>query len=1060
MISRVSTIYFVVLFLCSNIYADTEQPTAIVLAQRADSLYYEAEHRFDTYDYQAAISIFRQALMAEVVLGRKDQISHRLHNIGEVFYELCECDSALVYFDSALVLARKAENRKSECRIINAIGEVYEVLSQYDRALTCYDSALVISRRIDDKYTEGRVLCNIGWAYDALSDYEKALAYQDSALVIVHLIGEKNLEGKIHRRIGTAYSVLGRYDKAFAYYDSALVIARATKDLKLEGRTLMGIGWVNNALRRYDKSLDFNRAALDIMWSIKDRMSAAYVLDCSGMTYRFLCQYDSALAYHNAALEIRRELKDQLGEGNTLVNLGLTYDDYYRYDKALAYLDSALTIAKAIKNRSQVIIIFISIGAICDQLARYDQALAHYDSALAISRDTRERLREGSILMYIGGIYHGLEQYDRALSYYDSARVIIKELNIEYTNGLILIYVGAASRALKRYDEALSVYDSALVIMRAIKERRMEGVTLHNMGCTYYNLGQYDKALAYFDSALVIADEVINKFRKTKILSHIGAVFREREQYDRALAYYDSALVLARQIRDQNTEGTTLHDIGYLYEQELDVEKAIFYYKQSIEVKESIRETFERVDLKTYYIESEKDVYERLIILLIMLGQYEEAFDYMERSRSQKLRKAFEQGEMVAYDPSLQRMLERINFLSSEMEGLRKRYQRNKIEESEYLASLSALEGQFNQKMLDLKVYHPQLYNIMVPQHRMLKYIQEIIPDSVVFLEFVSVGNTYVVLLFTKDIFLAQSRVQPKDSIDQWVMQALTSLKWQAAEDELDKLYARLYDVLIAPSEPQITGFPNVVIIPYGILHYLPFHALRRRDAQEHLQYFVEWKRISYLPSASFLTDLLLGVEYGGQTLLAFGNADGTLPSAEIEVDLIAQIFPECCVCKYDSARKDRFIEVCGDYRLIHLATHGILDADPRFSHIVLAPPREGNLTVREILGLSGHFKRTSLVTLSACETAVEADPGTAGMELVTLSNAFKVAGVPTIVASLWEIADRSTALLMESFYKNLKSGKMDKLEALRQAQVAMIQHDGYAHPYYWAPFILIGGWR
>jgi CHAT domain-containing protein len=125
-----------------------------------------------------------------------------------------------------------------------------------------------------------------------------------------------------------------------------------------------------------------------------------------------------------------------------------------------------------------------------------------------------------------------------------------------------------------------------------------------------------------------------------------------------------------------------------------------------------------------------------------------------------------------------------------------------------------------------------------------------------------------------------------------------------------------------------------------------------------------------------------------------------------------------------------------------------------------LAPPQEGNLTVREILGLSGHFKLTSLVTLSACETAIEADPETAGLELTTLSNAFKVAGVPTTVASLWEIADRSTALLMQDFYKNLYGGTMEKLEALRQAQINMLHNPDYSHPYYWAPFILIGDWQ
>jgi CHAT domain-containing protein len=297
-------------------------------------------------------------------------------------------------------------------------------------------------------------------------------------------------------------------------------------------------------------------------------------------------------------------------------------------------------------------------------------------------------------------------------------------------------------------------------------------------------------------------------------------------------------------------------------------------------------------------------------------------------------------------------------------------------------------------------------------------------------------------------------------SIDQWVIQALTALKWHAPEEEIQDQFAHLYGVLLQPSEPEIDNYPNLVIIPYGILHYLPFHMLRNTDLDGEQHYLVESKRISYLPSASFLTDLLREQAAASQDLLAFGNADGTLPSAELEVDLIARLFRKSHVCKCDSARKDRLIQMANDYRLIHLATHGVLASDPRFSYIVLAPAVAGNLTVREIFGLSGHFKQTSLVTLSACETAVEAEPEAAGMELVTLSNAFKVAGVPTTIASLWEIADRSTALLMEDFYKNIKDKNLDKLDALRNAQLSMLDNEQYAHPYYWAPFILIGDWQ
>jgi CHAT domain-containing protein len=81
-------------------------------------------------------------------------------------------------------------------------------------------------------------------------------------------------------------------------------------------------------------------------------------------------------------------------------------------------------------------------------------------------------------------------------------------------------------------------------------------------------------------------------------------------------------------------------------------------------------------------------------------------------------------------------------------------------------------------------------------------------------------------------------------------------------------------------------------------------------------------------------------------------------------------------------------------------------------------------------------------------------------MELTTLSNAFKVAGVPSIIASLWEVADRSTAVFMYNFYKNLGNKDTNKSEALRATQIGMMKDPQFSHPYYWAPFILIGDWK
>jgi CHAT domain-containing protein len=801
--------------------------------------------------------------------------------------------------------------------------------------------------------------------------------------------------------------------------DSALALARSAKDQKEEARALLGAGKLCYFTNECDRGLLLCDSALILARQIGDLRIESGVLDLQGSFYCQLSQYDKAIACLDSCLVIDRNTVER-GHTRTYLSLQWAHRAMTHWDKALALCDSALAVARSMQDPKEV------------SLCLYYRAVTFLD----------------------------FDQFEAGISYLDSAYAIAREINDTVTMMWTLGSLGESYLHLKEYERALEYLIGAHNGAKELNETFLETGMKICIGLSYCGLDEYGVALAYLDSALTIARQMNVVHYIAWCYQGIGLVHFKRGQYDEALAYYDSALMTFQGFEYRSGEAMMLDYLGQVCEKIDDWEKAIDYYKASIEIREMIRKEFKKEEVERCYVEAQKDIYERLAILLIMLERYEEAFDYIERSRSEKLRKAFEKGTMVAYDPSLQRILERINILTNEIYGLRRRFQNREIEEIAFEEQKNELEGRLNQVMLDFKAYHPQFYNVVVPQQRLLEEIQGIIPDSILFISFAQISDSYVVMLFAKEMFMVQTREEPHDSIDQLVMHALTSIKWHAAKEEVDAQVSYLYQILLQPSDSAIMKYPNLVIIPSGILHYLPFHALLCRNEQGRPQYFLQQKRISYLPSASFLVDLFKEKKEAPQELLAFGNADGTLPSAEIEVDLIARFFDRCNVYKCDSARKDCFIKTSNDYALVHLATHGILATDPRFSYIVLAPPVVGNLTVREIFGLSGHFNQTSLVTLSACETAVEAEPETAGMELVTLSNAFKVAGVPTTIASLWEIADRSTSLLMENFYANLKDNKMNKLEALRQAQLAMLDHDQFSHPYYWAPFVLFGDWR
>jgi CHAT domain-containing protein len=251
------------------------------------------------------------------------------------------------------------------------------------------------------------------------------------------------------------------------------------------------------------------------------------------------------------------------------------------------------------------------------------------------------------------------------------------------------------------------------------------------------------------------------------------------------------------------------------------------------------------------------------------------------------------------------------------------------------------------------------------------------------------------------------------------------------------------------------------VIIPFSVLYYLPFHALVREN-DGNMQYLLEWKRISYTTSATFY-DLLDQKSGKRGKLIALANPDGSLPGASEEVEKLKdEIFKkDAIIWTLSEATKGKFLEYAKEYDIIHLATHGTIMSNPLESYLLFAgdTKKEQRLTLLEVAGYTELRDRTDLVFLSACQTAMEKGKAS-GSELISLSEAFAMAGPPTLVATLWKVADVSTSMLVLEFYRSLKEEKTDKLSALQKAQLSLLHSSEYAHPFYWAPFILLGDWR
>jgi CHAT domain-containing protein len=260
------------------------------------------------------------------------------------------------------------------------------------------------------------------------------------------------------------------------------------------------------------------------------------------------------------------------------------------------------------------------------------------------------------------------------------------------------------------------------------------------------------------------------------------------------------------------------------------------------------------------------------------------------------------------------------------------------------------------------------------------------------------------------------------------------------------RLLASLYSELVAPLEgllPEVTAqAQGLAVVPHGLLHQVPFHALFDGE-----RYLIDRCEVSYAPSATALALCQRRLRQSTGKALVLGVPDPLIPAVEAEARSVARHLVGAQLHVGEAATQAALEAGAPDCDVVHLACHGLFRADnPMFSALKL---HDRWLTAADVLRLD---LPGALVTLSACESG--RSQVLAGDEIIGLARAFLGAGAATLVVSLWLVQDETTAELMAGWYELLRTGA-SPATTLRQAQLALKAR--FAHPYYWAPFMLVG---
>ena len=931
-------------------------------------------------------------------------------------------------------------------------------------ALPEFEHALSLYREIGDQRGEAIALGLIGNCYKRFADYPKALDYLNRALALKRKLGERLEEGKTLSHLGLVYWEMADYASAIDYFTRSIAIGHELSDTQLEASSLNNLGLVYDEQGDYRRSLEQYRRALELYAATDFPRGKSDTLGNIGGVNMLLGQYDEAIRYYQQALAISEQLQSKTSESEDLGNLALCYLGLGNVQEALNHFDRALQFASEAGLKKEEADWHKGKGAALAYEGKYTMAFDEYRQALetyggaGLKRELVEALGdEGTLYMELADVASAEKNFRRAIQLSQS---------IGHPPGVTsnLISLGELEWRRKRYHEADALYRDALARAQKTNDLATIATIYVDMALNSRNSNRLTEAAAESQRALEAARGIEARPLEAQALYARAEVARAQGQPTEALTNYvagEEALQAAMSPelawRLAFGRGQALQTLGR-------DEEALAAFRQSVMVIENIRSQLREERFRASFLEDKFQVYVALVQLLLKLKRLDEAFTYSEKLRARSYVDLLNRGTPPLPSEG-QRQTEialrgRIRRLQHAIESESAKPSQEQRSNALDLFSneLGEAERGYQNWMDDLTRTDPKYASIRALKVPSSGEVQQMLSDDGALVEYVVGEENLTIFVLTRSKL--QAKTVPFRATALYAKVELLRDLMLRRDDDWRQSAASLYRILIAPIEQAgwLDSIHRLYIVPHGILDYIPFAALpRSSDKADPL--LVEKYVVAYVPAAS---TLVFGQRKSetAQALFALAPARSHLQYAQQEVQQAAKSFSSNSrVLVGKQATEYDFKLQASRYQILHLATHGYFNKlNPLFSAVELESDihDDGRLEVHEILGLQLH---ADLVTLSACDTAMGggyfADVP-AGDDLVGLTRAFLFAGSASVLASLWEVDDRSGALLMGNFYRALRSE--DKAQALAEAQRYLLRHGGhYAHPYFWAPFILVG---
>ncbi len=890
-------------------------------------------------------------------------------------------------------------------------------------------------------------------------------------------IGDDSAKRIAMRGIGDVDYARGNVDAAIAQYQKVLKDSEASHDRRNEAKTLNRIANIERVRGDYPTGEAHFTTALEIFRELGDKSGQANMLHNLANMRSLVGDSAAARRDFGESLKLYRSLNDSDGISIVLNDLGIEDRLAGDYSGALSNFRQALDLSRAAGDEEGVAYALGNMGNVLLAQGNYMEALEAYQQSISGNERLGNHDAVSAALSGIGELYASLGEYEQAMDYHQRVRKSAQRSG--YKEGLAIAAhnIAEAYSHLGQPRRALEEYKRALAIDTDLKDPHGIAIDLTDIGSTYLAQNNRIEARRSFQKSLETARKADAKESVVIAELNLADLDERAKSHDAALEHARTALAMANEVGlpDSIIEAHTL--LGRIHRRRGELTAARADFKRAVDGVEELRREAPGEEAAERAFERRIAPYQEMIELLVAQSDNAAALEFAERAKGRVLLDVMRGGRAETSRAMTAEEREREDNLTAKISELNRSLQKGP-EDASLKEQLAEARLAYEDFQTHLYAEHPRLriqrgetvpisaggVAAILKSARIDALLEYVVTDDVTFLFVIRPGQD----VHVHRVPITRARLQHE----------VANFRQRLADRDLGygPSARALFHRLVGPADAEIRSARLLCIVPDGPLWELPFQALQLGTGR----FLIDRQAIFLAPSATVLEETLRlkPRREGPATLLAVGNPEtssavtkrlkeiyrdaalGPLPQSEREVRQIAAIYgvENSRVYVGADAREDTVKAEAARFRVIHFATHGVLDdANPLYSRLILASSGsrsdDGLLEAREIMQLN---LDADLVVLSACDTG--RGRAGAGEGLIGLTWALFVAGCPTTVASQWKVSSQSTADLMIDFHRRLRSNAdISPAVALRDAALQVRRNPEYRHPFYWAAFVLIG---